>query len=312
MGQRENMIIRASWISITGNAFLALLKILVGLLAGSLAVIADGIDSSSDIITSLITLITAHVISRPPNIKYTYGYERADTIASKALSFIIFFAGAQLAISTISRLIQNTPREIPSEIAIYVTLVSIVGKILLARYQKYIGKKTGSSMLSANARNMINDIAISFAVLAGLIFTFLLKMPIFDTITALAVSIWIMYVAYRIFMQANMELMDGVEDASIYERIFTAVSRVKGGFNPHRARVRKIGYQFVVAVDIEVDGSITVEKAHDLAHHVEAEIRNELVNVYDVLVHVEPVGDDSSHEKFGVSRENLDDLKKKK
>ncbi len=312
MGQRENMIIRASWISITGNAFLAGLKIVIGLLAGSLAVLADGIDSLSDIITSFITLITAHIISRPPNIKYTYGYERADTIASKALSFIIFFAGAQLAISTIRRLIENTPREIPSEIAIYVTLVSIIGKILLARYQKSVGKKTGSSMLIANARNMINDIIISLAVLVGLIFTFALKMPIFDTVTALAVSVWIMYIAYRIFMQANMELMDGVEDASVYNRIFDAVSRVEGVFNPHRARVRKIGYQFVVAVDIEVDGSISVEKAHGLAHRVEKEIQDELEFVYDVLVHVEPVGDINHEEKFGVSRENLPDLKKKK
>ena len=103
MEARHKQIIRASWVSIAGNALLSVLKITVGMIAGSMAVVADGVDSASDILTSIITLITAHIMSRPPDIRYPYGYERADTIASKALSFVIFFAGAQLAISTISR-----------------------------------------------------------------------------------------------------------------------------------------------------------------------------------------------------------------
>jgi cation diffusion facilitator family transporter len=305
MREREKLIVKASWISISGNAFLAVMKIIIGLLAGSLAVVGDGIDSGSDIIISVITLITAHVVSRPPNIHYSYGYEKADTVASKVLSFIIFFAGAQLAISTFTRLIEGSQREMPEMIAIYATLVSIGGKILLARYQKLIGKKTGSSMLIANARNMLNDVIISLMVLVGLVFTFILKMPIFDTVTAFAVSIWIMYAAYRIFMKSNLELMDGIEDASIYNRIFLAVSNVPGVYNPHKARVRKIGYQYAIAVDIEVAGTITVDQAHDLAEKVEDEIKKEVENVYDVMIHIEPVGSTREGEKFGVSHEDL-------
>ena len=302
---REKLLIRASWVSIAGNALLSLAKIIVGVISGSIGVLADGIDSASDIVTSFITLITARVVSRPPSIRFPYGFERADTIASKALSFIIFFAGAQLAISTVSRLIEGTEREMPTVLAIYVTLFSIAGKLLLARYQTAVGRRTGSSMLVANARNMVNDVLISISVLAGLGFTFLLKMPIFDTITGLAVSFWIMLVAYRIFMKSNMELMDGVEDASVYERVFEAISRVEGVSNPHRARIRKIGYQYVVAVDVEIDGKIPLQEAHALAHQVEEEIRSELEHVYDVLVHPEPRGDDGSKEQFGVSPDDL-------
>lgn len=302
---REHLLVRASWISILGNAFLSLAKITVGIISGSLAVLADGIDSASDIVTSVITLVTARVVSRPPNVRFPYGFERADTIASKALSFIIFFAGAQLAISTIHRLVEGAQREIPSTLALYVTVISIAGKILLAAYQHRIGKQTGSSMLVANARNMVNDVLISLAVLIGLTFTFLLKMPVFDTITGLFVSVWIMWVAYRIFMKSNMELMDGVEDATVYEKVFNAISRVQGVSNPHRARIRKLGYQYVVAVDVEIDGKISLQDAHRLAHEVEEQIRQDLVHVYDVMVHTEPAGDDSSSEKFGVSPHDL-------
>ncbi len=310
MENREKLIVRASWVSIGGNALLSVLKISIGFIAGSLAVVADGIDSAGDIVASVITLFTAYLISRPPNLRYVYGYERADSIASKVLAFIIFFAGAQLAISSITRLMEGVSQKIPEMLAIYVTIASIIGKLLLAGYQNRIGKLTGSLMLQANARNMLNDVIISGAVLAGLFFTFVLKMPVFDTITAMAVSLWIMYVAYRIFRESSLELMDGVEDASVYDKIFQAVSRVQGASNPHRARVRKIGNHYMVAVDVEVDGEIPVKEAHKIAHSVEEQIRIELVDVYDVLVHTEPVGDDRCNEKFGISQDNLQNLKK--
>lgn len=312
MEHREQLIVRASWVSIGGNALLSVLKIIIGFLAGSLAVVADGIDSAGDIVASVITLYTAHVVARPPNLKYAYGYERADTVASKVLAFIIFFAGAQLSISTMQRLIEGAEREMPALWAVYVTIISILGKLMLAYYQQLIGKKTGSLMLMATGRNMINDVIISGAVLVGLFFTFVLKMPVFDTITAFAVSIWIMYVAFRIFRESSLVLMDGVEDANVYDKVFKAISRVKGASNPHRTRIRKIGHQYMVTVDIEVDGDIPVRQAHELAHHVEEEIRAELVDVFDVMVHTEPEGDDMANEKFGISRENLDKLKQKK
>ena len=107
MRTREQEIKKASWVGIFGNAFLSFMKIVAGFISGSLAVVADGVDSSSDIITSVITLITARILTKPPNKKYPYGYEKADTIATKLLSFIIFFAGAQLFIATIRKLISG-------------------------------------------------------------------------------------------------------------------------------------------------------------------------------------------------------------
>ena len=95
--KREERIIRASWLAIVVNALLAFLKLLAGFLSGSYAVIADGIDSVSDIVSSLVVLIAARIIARPPNIKFPYGYKKADTVATKVLSFMLFFAGAQLA-----------------------------------------------------------------------------------------------------------------------------------------------------------------------------------------------------------------------
>ncbi len=305
MKTRESKIKTASWVGIYGNAVLSIAKITVGIIAGSLAVIADGIDSASDILTSIITLITAYIITKPPDIKHPYGYQRADTIATKALSFIIFFAGAQLGISTVMNLIEGEIREMPSIIAIYVTLVSIVGKFLLARYQCKMGKITESQMLIASGRNMQNDVIISLSVLLGLSFTFIFKLPVLDTITALAVSIWIMYVAFKIFMQTNIELMDGIEDTSIYNDIFKAVDKVKNAHNPHKVRIRKISNNYIIELDIEIDGSINLHEAHKISHEVEKSIKENIPNVYEVLIHAEPFGDMDKNEKYGVSSKDI-------
>ena len=305
MEARHHQIIRASWVSITGNALLSVLKITVGMIAGSMAVVADGVDSASDILTSVITLITAHIMSRPPDVRYPYGYERADNIASKALSFVIFFAGAQLAISTVTKLLEGVQNEVPSLFAIWVIIASILGKLLLALYQFRVGKKTGSNMLVANARNMQSDVLISLAVLTGLIFTLVLDMPILDTLTAMAVSVWIMVTAVRIFFQTNRYLMDGLDDTEIYKELFKLIAGVKGVYNPHGARIRKSGNKLIIDLHIEVDGSKTVSESHELSHKVAGIIKDGIKNVYDVNVHVEPYGHVEHDEKFGVSAEEL-------
>ncbi len=305
MSIETDEIKKASWVGIGGNAFLAVLKIVIGLIAGSLAVVADGIDSSSDILTSVITLLTARVMAKPPNIRYPYGYGKADTIATKGLSFIIFFAGAQLMITSIRKLISGGPHEIPSLIAIFVTLFSIAIKLLLARYQFKTGKKVQSAMLIANGKNMQNDVIISSSVLIGLIFTHVLHMPVIDTIAALAVSGWILKVAFEIFMQTNTDLMDGTKDPSIYNKIFDVIDTVPGVKNPHRVRVRKIGNQLMVAIDIEIDGNLTLYEAHHLSHDVEKSLKSQIDNVFDVAIHIEPIGDNIQEKNVGLSRDTL-------
>jgi len=305
IGVRERKIIKASWIAVVGNAFLSILKIIVGITAGSFAVIADGIDSASDVLTSLITLFTAHIIGRPPDLKYPYGYNKADTIATKLLAFIIFFAGAQLAISTTKKLLYYSSTDVPDSIAIYVILVSILGKYALAFYLRKTGKSTDSHMLIANSKNMQNDVIISLAVLIGLVFTFVFNLSIIDLITAFAVSIYIMIIAFKIFMQTNLDLMDGVNDPNIYETIISAAKRVSGVSNPHRIRVRKMAHQYIVAIDIEIDGDISLIKAHELSTSVENEIRKAIPNIYDVLVHPEPVGNFEPNEVYGISEDKL-------
>jgi cation diffusion facilitator family transporter len=269
--------------------------------------LGDGIDSATDIVTSAVTLFTSKIADRPPDEGHPYGHGRAETVATKALSFIIFFAGAQLALTTIRTLFGSTERNIPDFFAIYFVIISIFGKAFLAYYKYKAGKKVNSSMLLADSKNMVNDILISISVLIGLIFTFILNMPIVDIITALFVSVWIMKVAFDIFMETNVELMDGLDDQSIYNEVFNAACSVEGVKNPHRTRIRKINTMYVIDMDIEVNGELTVTEGHEMAKKVHDCIQNQIDNIYDVIIHVEPYGNEEQLEKYGLSKDSIDE-----
>ena len=309
---REQKIIRASWWAITGNALLAFLKLLAGFISGSYAVIADGIDSLSDIVSSVVVLLAARVIAKPPNVKFPYGYKKADTVATKVLSFMIFFAGAQLAYSTIRILVSGSTMETPGRLAIWVTLISILGKLSLSIMLFRTGRRVESTMLTANARNMRNDILLSISVLASLLFTLVLEEPLIDRVIALAISIFIMYTGFRIFMKSNIDLMDGIDNMEVYDKLFESVHSVEGAHNPHRVRARKIGHYYMINLDIEVDPDLPVRDAHDIAKNVENSIKSNLRNIYDVMVHVEPLGNLEEDEKYGITETEIHQQNKKK
>lgn len=302
---RDKILIRTSWISTFGNVILSISKIVVGLMSGSLAVVSDGIDSVTDVVISIVMIFTARIMKRPPSQKYAYGYEKAESIATKILAMIIFYAGIQMLVSSLQSVFSSETRVLPGIIAIYVTIFSIVGKMLLAYYQYKQGKKVNSSMLTANAMNMRNDVIISLSVLVGLFFTFILNLPILDSITGLVISLFILKSAFSIFMDSNVELMDGVKDISVYDKIFEAVEKVQGACNPHRVRSRQIGNMYMISLDIEADGDMTLDEAHDIAQEVEESIKREIENVYDIVVHVEPKDIKHKKEKFGIAKEMI-------
>ncbi len=305
MSERIKAIKKASWIGITGNALLASFKIAAGFISGSLAVIADGIDSASDILGSVITLFTARIISKPPSKKFPYGYGKADAIATKGLSFVIFFAGAQLLIVSAKKIISGVEYAVPSNMAIIAIVISVIVKLILSCYLFKTGKAIESPMLIANGKNMRNDVFISLSVLTGLIFTLVFQWPVIDIIAALLVSIWIMKVAVQIFFESNIELMDGNSDPTIYNDVFDAIDAVPGIKNPHRVRVRRIGHKFMIAADIEIDGNLSLKKAHEMSHMVEDSIKSSIDNIFDVVIHLEPYGDKIVEKDLGLSREHL-------
>jgi len=294
----------AAMTAIAGNAILAILKIIAGVLSNSGALIGDGIDSSTDVLISIITLVVVRIISKPADKEHPWGHGRAETVATVLLSFIIFFAGMQLIINSVSNLISGERHFESSVMAIVVTLSSIAGKIILAWSQYVLGKRADSAMIKANAKNMASDVLISVGVLAGLIISAYTGSAYADTIIAILIGAWIIKTAVGIFLEANLELMDGNNDMEPYRIIVRAVNSVDGADNPHHARIRRVSGFWDIDFDIDVDPNCTVFEAHTIASKVENEIKQSLENVYDIMIHIEPSGDNAL-EAFGLSEKDI-------
>jgi cation diffusion facilitator family transporter len=289
--------------ALVGNAVLALVKILLARRSGSLAVMGDGIDSSTDVLIAILTLVIGSVISRPSDREHPWGHGRAETTATLALSFIIFFAGAQLVLQSALKILGGVEVDEESFLAVVAALISIAGKGLLAATQYYYGRKANSDIVKANAQNMKNDIIMSAGVLVGLTLSTLLHCPVLDPVVALLVGLWIIKNAAVLFFDMNMELMDGNTDSTLYTKLFEAVAGVEGVTNPHGARIRKIASHWDIDLHIEASPSITLFDAHELSEKVEDAIREAISDVYTVTIHIEPEGSDSHQrtEEYGLS-----------
>jgi len=303
---RTKDIRTAAIISSVGNAVLAFLKITAGLLSGSGALVADGIDSSGDVLISVITLMVAKIITLPADRNHPWGHRRAETVATAFLAFALFFMGAQLIFNSAAGFFSGEAQAVPTALAFVVTIISIAGKTLLAFSQYILGKRAGSKMIKANAKNMASDVFVSFGVLAGLIISALTGTSYADTVFATLIGVWIIKTAIGIFLEANLELMDGNSNHEPYRIIVEAVNGVEGALTPHRARIRNIAGFWDITFDIDVDPARTVADAHAIVSAVESGIKARLSNVYDIMIHVEPRGDDAV-ETFGLSEDAMRD-----
>jgi cation diffusion facilitator family transporter len=301
----------AALTALFGNGFLAALKLAVGVVSGSSALVSDGVDSVSDVAIGAMTLLVVKMMSKPADAEHPWGHGRAETIATAVLSFLLFFVGAQLVLQSGSRLFFGTASNAPTGLALVTAVVSIVGKLLLALSQRSLGRRSGSSMIQANAKNMAGDVLISLGVLAGLFISRLTGSGVADAMIAVGIGGWVVKTSIGIFLGVVRELMDGSEGSGEYRTVFQAVKSVNGADNPHRARMRRIAGFWDIDLDIEVNPDITVLQAHQIACQVEAAVKARLDNVYDVTIHVEPHGDNAA-EGFGLSEAKLNNANNSK
>jgi cation diffusion facilitator family transporter len=306
--RRAGIIKTAAVTALAGNLCLAALKIGAGIHSGSMAVLGDGIDSSVDVLIALMSLMVSAVISRPADAGHPWGHGRAETVATAVLSFILFFAGAQLILNSTVNFFSGSAREVPGKTALAATVVSIAGKLLLAWTQYLFSKKAASAMLRANAKNMAADVIVSAGVLAGLGLSMVFNLGAIDSAAAILVGLWIIKSAIGIFREANAELMDGGSGTAAYRAVFDAVHSVPGAGRPHRTRMRRVAGFWDIDIDIEVDPNLTVHAAHHIASQVERAIKERVEGVYDIMIHVEPAGNTET-EGFGLCEDTVTDTK---
>ena len=307
--EREKISTRSSLISIFTNAFLALLKIFIGFFTKSMAILADGLDTATDILTSFMTLIAGKISNKPPDIKHPYGHERAETIATKVVSLIIIYAGFEVLFNSIKRLIN---KEVIIENALYVVVIafiSVITKFILYKYRLSVGRKIHSNAIIADALNMKNDILTSSSVLIGMLVLYFTDIWWLDSVIAIFVSFMILKTGFEQFMESSNEFMESSPELKeIYNLVIAESQKCTCVKNPHKIRARKFGYKIFVDMHIELPPDMTVKEANDISAKLEQKIKEKNNYIRDIVIHIEPYGN-VEKECFGINSENIKDLK---
>lgn len=287
MENRYDEANKVTTLSILWNIFLTLIKIFAGFVGMSNAMVADGLHSASDIISSVGVLI-GNQISKTPNDKdHNYGHEKAETLVSFLLSILLIVVSLKIGFSGICSLFDLDSIQIPTLLPLIVSVISILIKEYQYRITIKVANKINSPALKADAWHHRSDALSSIAAFIG-IGGALLGFKALDPLASIAVAFFVAKVGLDILKNSTNELMDCSINAEQEAQLREIASTTDGVINLGELRTRKHGAMAYVDLTICVDKDLTVFEGHEIAHDLELHILENMQFVKGITVHVEP------------------------
>ncbi len=280
-------------VGIAGNLVLASLKISVGVVASSHAMLADGLHSLSDCVGSAVLLVAVRLAAKPSDKCHPYGHGKAESVGAKIIGIVVILAGFQVGVSALSRL-RTGDYVVPGVLALWMAVISIISKETMFRYKYCLGKRLNSPAVMASAWEHRSDAVSSVAVLVGVGMA-RAGMPYLDPVAGVVVSGFVVKMGWDITRRAVDDLMDKVTDPELQERVNQIATVTPGVVVVNDVRVRPMGPEFLVDLKICVNPNVTVWEGHDVARRVRDCVMGEIPEIADVMVHVNPALDPKTH-----------------
>ncbi len=288
--ERLKRSLRVTFLGMAVNGALASGKLIAGVAGRSHALIADAVESFSDVFSSLVVWRGMVVASEPADADHPYGHGKAEPLAAAFVSTMLLAAAVGIAIQAVRGIAQ--PQLGPEPYTLYVLVGVILIKEGLFRFAHRAGTSLQSTAIRSDAWHHRSDaitslfagVGISVALIGGEGY------EAADDYAAMAASVVIAWNGWRLLRPALDELMDASPSPEVIERIRRVAGTIAGVAEVEKCLVRKMGYHYYVDMHVEVDPEMSVRRAHAIAHEVKARVLEEHPNVADVLVHVEPAG----------------------
>jgi cation diffusion facilitator family transporter len=279
---------RLALIGVAVNFFLALIKIIAGLLGNCYALIADGIESTLDIFSSLIIWFGLKLAAEPPDDEHPYGHGKAEPLASVIVALIIIAAAIGLAVESVHEII--TPHHTPAPYTLAVLVAVIIIKETLFRKVSGAAEQLGSTAVKTDAWHHRADVVTSAGAFIGVSIAIIggKGWEQADDWAALFTCTIIAFNGYKLLMPALQEVMDTAPPKELESSVRATAAGVPGVAEVEKCRIRKMGLDYYVDIHIGVDANLTVRAGHEISHAVKDAIRTVKPEVVDVLVHIEP------------------------
>jgi cation diffusion facilitator family transporter len=284
----EQTAVKATYFSIIGNISLAIIKGLAGFFGNSYALIADAIESTTDIFASFLVLFGIKYSNRPADKNHPYGHGRAEPLITFLVVGFLITSATIIAYESISNI--RTPHDLPKSWTLYVLGAIIIWKEYSFRIVMKRSIETNSSSLKADAWHHRSDAITSVAAFIGISIALILGKgyEAADDWAALFASGFILFNSYLIFRPALGEIMDEHVYDDLIENIREVSHQVEGIIDTEKCFIRKAGMKYHVDLHAIVNADITVKEGHDLAHKLKDTLKEKLPELGHVLIHVEP------------------------
>jgi len=280
-------IYKPIWVSIIGNVLLAIIKLAVGFLYSSIALISDGVHSLSDVVTSVIGYVGIRISSKPPDRSHPFGHSRFEPLVAFLIGEALLVVAYEIGRDSVYRLLGGEVIEVNS-IMLGVTILSILAKEVMFRYSVHVGRKLGSQILIADAYHHRSDSLSSLAVLVGL-GAQRLGFRYGDALAGLVVAIFLLKVSFDIILQNIGYLTGQAPPFEVCEEIRNRALGVPNVLGVHDLRAHYVGNKLHVELHIEVPPGLTLKEAHDTSHEIKKLIE-EMPEVEVAFVHVDIKG----------------------
>lgn len=285
----KKIAMHVSTVSIVINLLLSLLKLLAGIFGRSGAMISDAVHSASDVFSTFIVIIGVNISSRASDEEHQYGHERMECVASIVLAVILAATGIGIGVTGVEKIIAGTSGALlaPEMMALFAAVLSIVVKEWMYWYTRGAAKKINSGALMADAWHHRSDALSSIGAFVGILGA-RLGFPILDPIASVGICLFILKAAYDIFKDATDKMVDKSCDEQTEESIKEVIASQIGVDGIDVVRTRLFGARMYVDVEIQADGSKTLNETHDIAEHVHHAIEQNFPTVKHCMVHVNP------------------------
>ncbi|MCG6941223.1 MAG: cation diffusion facilitator family transporter [Thiohalocapsa sp.] len=297
--ERREAVTRTALVGALANLVLSGVKIAVGWVGHSHALIADGVHSLSDLATDALVWIAGHHASRAPDLEHPYGHGRYETVATLALALLLMLVALGVGWDATKRLFEPESLATPALITLYAALGSILVKEWLYWYTLAYAKRVRSDMLRANAWHHRSDAISSIVVLVGIAGT-IAGLPYLDAVAAVIVAVMIARIAWELGVDAARELVDTGLDAERLAAVRTTILKVGGVRDLHMLRTRSLGGIVSTDVHVLVDPYISVSEGHLISVKVEQELKRRFDEIEDVIVHIDPEDDNIAPPTMGL------------
>ncbi len=277
----------AASLSITSNSIIILLKIIAGIVSGSISIISEAIHSISDFLASVLTFFAVSRSSEPADRDHPFGHGKYEDMSGFIEGGLIIFAGLFIIYEALSKLISGYGLNTESMLGIYVMAFAIIVNYIVSTYLLYVAKKSDSVSLFADAQHLRTDIFSSLGVLIGLILIKVTGIVALDSIIALIVALIILRTGYSISKDTLNNLLDGTlpdEDIIKIEEILKNNRSIKGYKN---LKARRSGQCKDIEITIFFEPDLTISDCHKICDEIENEMKNVLDNA-DITIHAEP------------------------